>query len=207
VSGLEAEILATLSAEVARIQPVLDRYGLWALAGATLAEGVGVPLPGQTLLIACALLAAKGGPDIVWVVLVAWWATWVGDLIGYWIGRRGLSGRLGRSSATSGRLVRVQALFARWGLWILVVARFFDGLRQTSNITAGALAMPWWRFVAGTALGTSLWVGVFGVGVYALDVDRQALLVALHGLRSWGWALVAAGLGVLVIYLGQQRRV
>lgn len=207
MSGVEAEILATLSAEVARLQPVLDRYGLWALAGATLAEGIGVPLPGQTLLIACALLAAKGGPDIAWVVLVAWWATWVGDLIGYWIGRRGLSGRLDRSGAASGRLARVEALFARWGLSILVVARFLDGLRQISNITAGALKMPWWRFVAGTALGTSLWVGVFGIGVYALDVDRQAWLAAMHGLRSWGWTLAAAGLGLLVIYLRQQRRV
>ncbi len=205
MTGFEADIVSNLAAEIDRLRPLLDRYGLWALAAATLAEGMGLPLPGQTLLIACALLAVTGGPDILWVVLVAWWATWVGDLIGYWIGHRGLSGRLVRSTGTGGRLARAQALFARWGWWILVVARFLDGLRQTSNITAGALDMPWRRFLAGTAVGTSLWVGVFGVGVYALDVDRQALIAALHGLRSWGWALAAVGLGILAVYLGRRR--
>ena len=88
-----------------------------------------------------------------------------------------------------------------------MVARFFDGLRQTSNIAAGALGMPWWRFLGATALGTTLWVGVYGLGFYLLDADRQAILAVLHGQRFWGWALVAAGLAVLVLYLGRRRAV
>lgn len=205
LSGLEAEVLASLTAEVARLQPLLDRYGLWALAGAILAEGIGVPLPGQTLLIACALFAVTGGPDIVWVLLVAWWATWAGDLIGYWVGRRGLRERFGRDAVAGSRLARVQGLFARWGPGLLVMARFFEGLRQTSNIAAGALGMPWWRFVGATALGTTLWVGVYGLGFYLLDADRQAILAVLHGQRFWGWALVAAGLAMVVFYLGRRQ--
>jgi membrane protein DedA with SNARE-associated domain len=205
MSGFEAELVATLGAEVARLQAVLERFGLWVLAVAALAEGFGIPLPGQTLLIACALLAAQGRPDILWVLLVAWGATWAGDLIGYWLGRRGLSGWLGRAAGGGGRLARVQALFARWGLGLLVVARFLDGLRQTSNIAAGALEMPWWRFLVGTAIGTSLWVGVFGLGVYALDSDRQAVLAGLHALRVWGWALVAVALAGLLVYLRRRR--
>jgi membrane protein DedA with SNARE-associated domain len=201
LSGFEAELLATLNAEVAKLQPLLERYGLWALAGATLAEGFGIPLPGQTLLIACALLAAKGGPDILWVLLVAWWATWAGDLIGYGLGRLGISGWLDRQAGGGGRLARVQALFGRWGLGLLVAARFFDGLRQTSNIAAGALEMPWWRFLVGSAIGTSLWVGVFGFGVYALEADRHGLLAALHALRGWGWLLAVIGLAGLALYL------
>lgn len=169
-----------------------------------MAEGFGIPLPGQTLLIACALFAANGGPDILWVVLVAWWATWVGDVIGYWFGRRGLSGRLARSAG--GRLTRVQTRFSRWGIGLLVVARFFDGLRQASNIAAGALEMPWRRFLAGTAAGTSLWVAVFGLGVHALETDRRALLAALHALRGWGWVAAAVLLTVLAVYLGWRRR-
>jgi membrane protein DedA with SNARE-associated domain len=205
LSGLEGEVLASLGSEVARLQPILDRYGLWALAVATLAEGAGLPLPGQTLLIACALLAVKGGPDIVWVLLVAWWATWAGDLLGYWIGRFGLGGRLGANAEAGGRLARVQALFAQWGIWLLVVARFLDGVRQTSNIAAGAFEMPWRRFLAATAVGTSLWVGVYGLGFYLLDADRQALLAHLHGLRLWGWGLAILALLVLALYLGWRR--
>ena len=205
MSGLEAEVLASLSAEVARLQPVLDRYGLWAMAGATLAEGIGVPLPGQTLLIACALFAVTGGLDIVWVLLVAWWATWAGDLIGYWIGRRGLRERFGRDAVAGSRLAQVQGLFARWGLGLLVVARFLDGLRQTSNIAAGALGMPWRRFLGATALGTTLWVGVYGLGFYLLDADHQAILAVLHGQRFWGWVVVAVALAVLAAYLIRRR--
>jgi membrane protein DedA with SNARE-associated domain len=204
VSGFEAEVVATVGAEVARLQPVLDRYGLWALAAAAMAEGFGIPLPGQTLLIACALLAANGGPDILWVVLVAWWATWIGDFIGYWFGRRGLSSWLARRPG--GRLTRVQTLFARWGVLLLVVARFLDGLRQTSNIAAGALEMPWQRFLAGTAVGTSLWVAVFGLGAYALETDRRALIAALHALRGWGWPVAAVLLTASALCLGWRRR-
>jgi membrane protein DedA with SNARE-associated domain len=205
MSGVEAQILTSLSAEAARFQPLLDQYGLWALATSNLAEGIGLPLPGQTLLIACALLAAKGGPDIFGVLLVAWWATWIGDLVGYLVGRRGLSGWLYRSAAASERLAGIQVQFARWGFGLLEVARFFDGLRQTSNIAAGALQMPCPRFLAGTAVGTTLWVGAFGLGVYALDRDRQAVLAALHGLRVWGWA-AAAGLAAFAVYRGRRRR-
>lgn len=117
-----------------------------------LAEGFGIPLPGQTLLIACALLAATGKMDIVAVLIVAWTATQLGDIIGYLIGRYGLKGLLKRASKHRERLEKAKAAFARWGIGLLIVARFLDGLRQTSNIAAGALQMPWWRFLTGTIL-------------------------------------------------------
>jgi len=206
LSGIEAAVTSAFGTEVARLQPVLDRYGLWALAAATLAEGFGIPLPGETLLIVCALLAGKGGPDIYWVLLVAWWATWIGDVIGYWLGYRGLSRWLSSKAGAGGRLARVHAQFSRWGPGLLVVARFFEGLRQTSNIAAGALEMPWRRFLIASAAGTTLWVGVYGLGVYVLETDRQAILGGLHALRGWGWAVVAVLLIALVVYLVRGRR-
>ncbi|WP_296805162.1 hypothetical protein [Thiocapsa sp.] len=61
--SLEAEIATTLTSGIASLQPILDRYGLWALFVACMADGFGIPLPGQTILIACALLAATGKMD------------------------------------------------------------------------------------------------------------------------------------------------
>ena len=59
---------------VARVQPVIDRYGYPAVFLTILVEGVGIPAPGQTILIAAALSAAHGHLSIVWVMILAFWA-------------------------------------------------------------------------------------------------------------------------------------
>ncbi len=203
--SLEAEIATTLTSGIASLQPILDRYGLWALFVACMAEGFGIPLPGQTLLIACALLAATGKMDIVVVLIVAWTATQLGDIIGYLIGRYGLKGLLKRASKHRERLDKAEAAFARWGIGLLIVARFLDGLRQTSNIAAGALQMPWWRFLTGTILGTSLWVGAFGFGAYTLKEDFQRITDVIEPLRPYVLAFSAVLILAFIWFLLRRK--
>ncbi len=203
--SIEAEIANTLTSGIAGLQPILDRYGLWALFVACLAEGFGIPLPGQTLLIACALLAASGKLDLTAVILVAWTATQLGDIIGYLIGRYGLQGVLKRAAKQRERLVKAEAAFARWGIGLLMVARFLDGLRQTSNIAAGALAMPWWRFLVGTIPGTSLWVGVFGFGAYTLEHDFHRITDVIEPLRPYALTLSTLLIVGLLLFLTSRR--
>ncbi len=205
--SLEAEVATTLTSGIASLQPILDRYGLWALFVACLVEGFGIPLPGQTLLIACALLAASGKLDLTAVIIVAWTATQLGDIIGYLIGRYGLQGVLKRAARQRERLMKAEAAFARWGIGLLVVARFLDGLRQTSNIAAGALAMPWWRFLIGTVLGTSLWVGTFGFGAYALQRDFHRITDVLEPLRPYALTLSTLLFVSLVLFITSRRPV
>lgn len=205
--SLEAEVATTLTSGIASLQPILDRYGLWALFVACLVEGFGIPLPGQTLLIACALLAASGKLDLTAVIIVAWTATQLGDIIGYLIGRYGLQGVLKRAARQRERLMKAEAAFARWGIGLLVVARFLDGLRQTSNIAAGALAMPWWRFLIGTVLGTSLWVGTFGFGAYALQHDFHRITDVLEPLRPYALTLSTLLFVSLVLFITSRRPV
>jgi membrane protein DedA with SNARE-associated domain len=203
--SIEAEIATTLTSGIASLQPILDRYGLWALFVACLVEGFGIPLPGQTLLIACAFLAAEGKMDLVAVIVVAWTATQLGDIIGYLIGRYGLQGLLKRAANQRARLLKVEGAFARWGIGLLVVARFLDGLRQTSNIAAGALAMPWWRFLVGTILGTSLWVGTFGFGAYALEHDFHRITNVLDPLRPYALTLTTLLIVGLIFFITGRR--
>lgn len=203
--SIEAEIANTLTSGIAGLQPILDRYGLLALFVACLAEGFGIPLPGQTLLIACALLAASGKLDLTAVILVAWTATQLGDIIGYLIGRYGLQGVLKRAAKQRERLVKAEAAFARWGIGLLMVARFLDGLRQTSNIAAGALAMPWWRFLVGTILGTSLWVGAFGFGAYTLEHDFHRITDVIEPLRPYALTLSTLLIVGLLLFLTSRR--
>ncbi|MBK5965253.1 hypothetical protein CCR95_14435 [Thiocystis minor] len=203
---LETSLVSTLTSDIARLQPVLDHDGLWALFVACLVEGFGIPLPGQTLLIACALMAASGKLDIVTVLLVAWIATQLGDIIGYAIGRYGLQRTLTSGVKQGERLARLERLFDRWGMGLLLIARFLDGLRQTSNLAAGALRMSWWRFLTATIAGTSLWVGVFGLGAFYLDRDFHKIVDVIEPLRPFALIATAVFFAALALYLFGKRK-
>lgn len=205
MAGFGAEIVSSLMGEMTRLQPVLDRYGLWALFVAALVEGFGIPLPGQTLLIACGLLAAKGQLDLTAVLLVGWVATQLGDVVGYLIGRRGVHRLIVRTAKSGERLAKAEAWFARYGVAVLVIARFVDGVRQTSNIVAGALEMTWWRFMGATMIGTTLWVAVCGLGAFWLGKDFHAVGAFFHWLRPYAWTVALTLLAFLVLYLVRRK--
>ena len=78
-----------LEQAVARAQPVFDRYGYLAVFLTILVEGVGIPAPGQTFLIAAALSAAHGKLSLVWVLILACLAAGLGNSLGYLLGRWG----------------------------------------------------------------------------------------------------------------------
>lgn len=205
--SFESAIVSTVGTDIARLQPLLDHYGLWALCVACLVEGFGIPLPGQTLLIACALMAGSGTFALGDVLLVAWLATQLGDVMGYLIGRLALQRVLARRVSRGERLARLERGFDRWGPALLMVARFLDGIRQTSNLAAGMLRMPWWHFLLATAIGTSLWVGLLGAGPFYLERDVHQIAAALASLKPWLILLTLAALAGAGIYLfGRTQR-
>ncbi|MCJ7819518.1 MAG: DedA family protein, partial [Syntrophales bacterium] len=153
-----------LEQAVARVQPVFDRYGYLAVFLAILVEGVGIPAPGQTFLIAAALSAAHGNLSLVWVLFSACLAAGLGNSLGYLLGRWGGRPLLARFKVRGGRLARLEEKFRRYGGGVVLVARFFDGLRQVNGIVAGMLAMPWKVFTGFNVLGALLWTGVWGLG-------------------------------------------
>ena len=142
------------------------------MVGALLLEHVGLPLPGETVLIGAAVLAAHGSLDIAWLLALAWAAATLGNMLGFAIGRYG-GRRLvlafgGRIGITPERLAKVGAYFDHYGDIIIVVARFFVLLRQLSGIAAGLLGMGWARFALFNAAGAALWVGFWGMLGYGL---------------------------------------
>jgi membrane protein DedA with SNARE-associated domain len=207
MTGIGAELVSALTGEMAKLQPVLDQYGLWALFVAALVEGFGIPLPGQTLLIACGLLAAKGQLEITAVLLVGWVATQLGDVVGYLIGRGGVHKLITRSAKNGAHLAKAEALFARYGVAVLIIARFVDGVRQASNIVAGALEMGWWRFMTATMIGTTLWVAVCGFGAFSLGKDFHVVGAFFHWLRPYAWTVTLAFIALLGLYLLRRRKV
>ena len=162
----------TLPGVLADLAPVLNKYGYLAVAAFVLIEDFGVPVPGETILIAAAVYAGAGKLNILLVVLVAFVAAVIGDNIGYAIGHFGgrrLVLRWGKYVfLTEERLDKAERFFEHHGGKVVTVARFIEGLRQANGIVAGISEMPWRRFLAFNALGAALWVGCWAsVGYFA----------------------------------------
>jgi membrane protein DedA with SNARE-associated domain len=150
----------------------LMHYGLWAILLLVLVEDFGIPVPGETVLIAGAVFAGSGRLNIVAVGVVGFCAAVVGDNIGYAIGRfggRALVDRWGKYVfLTPERLDKAEAFFERHGSKIITIARFIEGLRQANGLIAGITEMYWLRFLAFNALGAALWVGAWvSIGYFA----------------------------------------
>jgi membrane protein DedA with SNARE-associated domain len=198
----EQMAVADLEAAVARVRPLLERYGYPAVFVAVGVEGMLIPAPGQTLLIAAAIDAVHGGLNIVALVAVALLAAILGNSIGYLIGRVGGRTLLKKLPISEARLDRVDALFRRYGGLFILVARFFDGSRQLNGVMAGMLEMPWWRFTFWNVLGAVIWVAVWGLGTYWLDRDIGQVVAVLRRIEPLAIVLLLiallAGLGYLL---------
>lgn len=187
-------------------QPYIERYGYLAVFGGVMIESFGIPAPGQSLLIVGALAASRGEMHIVALLFTAWSAAIIGDNIGYAIGRyagRRLILHHGRhAGARMAYLERVERFFERYGGWIVVVARFFDVLRQLNGIVAGTSGISWWRFLAFNVLGATLWVGLWGMGAYYLGHHIEPALALFKHFEPYiiGAGLLAITLAVFYVF-------
>jgi membrane protein DedA with SNARE-associated domain len=155
---------------LAWIEPAVATYGVVALLVILYFESFGVPLPGESALIAASLLAVRGDLDIGHVFLAAWLGAVLGDSTGYMIGRFGgrpLLNRFGHwMRLTPERLSRLETLARTRGFLMVVTARFIVVLRQLNGLVAGMAGMPWPHFGVANALGAMLWAGLWSFGPY-----------------------------------------
>ena len=151
---------------LASLAAVLNSYGYLAVGGVLFLEDFGIPVPGETILIAAAVYAGAGSLNIGVVVGIAMLAAVAGDNVGFALGHLGgrrLVERFGRYVLlTPARLETAERFFTHHGGKIIVVARFVEGLRQANGILAGLTGVPWRRFLGFNTLGAVLWVGVWG---------------------------------------------
>lgn len=191
---------ASLQHVLETAQPYLSQYGYAAIFLGVMLEDFGVPLPGETLLLAGAFSASRGQMSFALVMLLAWAGAVVGDNVGYALGRFGgrrLVLRYGRYVRITGeRLDRVDRFFARWGGLVVVVARFVELLRQLNGLVAGIGRMSWPRFLAYNALGAALWVGFWGSAAYFFGSHLGVVLAFLDAHRT---AFLAGGGGLVLV--------
>jgi membrane protein DedA with SNARE-associated domain len=165
---------------IARVHPLMKRYGYWAAATAIFVEGMGIPAPGQTLLIASALEAASGRMNVAFLLVWVTAAGILGNSVGYAIGRWGGRWVLDKFTFGSQRQQHLDDLFRRRGGVMILVGRFVEGLRQLNGILAGVMKMPWLTFTAYNVVGAVLWTGVWGLGAYYLRRDIRFIGAFFH---------------------------
>jgi membrane-associated protein len=160
-------------------------------------ETMGIPVPGETALIAAALLAHDGQLDIVPLIVIASLAAIIGDNIGFAIGRKG--GR--RAFAAPGPLHehRLKVLehgepfFAKHGPKAVFLGRWVSGLRIASAWLAGINNMRWPTFLFWNALGGIAWATSIALGVYLLgDVAERIITTAGPVALGLSLALIVA---------------
>jgi membrane protein DedA with SNARE-associated domain len=143
-------------------------------------ETMGVPVPGETALIAAALLAHDGQMDIVTLVALAAAAAIIGDNVGFTIGRKGGRTLFQKPGPFHKQRLRVLELgepfFAKHGPKAVFFGRWVSGLRIASAWLAGINGMSWPSFLLWNALGGIVWACGVGFGVYALGHVAEDVL-------------------------------
>jgi membrane protein DedA with SNARE-associated domain len=186
------------------LREVFQQYGYWAIAGMLLVENAGVPAPGEaTLLFASVLASYEHQLRLPLIMVVAIAASVLGDNVGYAVGYFG--GRplldkylhllhINREKARKG-----ERFFVEHGALAIFGARFIDGLRIVAGPLAGALGMPWRRFLLFNFLGAAAWVtATVTIGsLFGKNLDRALrvmgganlaiALMAFFVLAYWWW--------------------
>jgi membrane protein DedA with SNARE-associated domain len=179
---------------------LIHYYGAWVVFILVFLEAVGLPFPGETVLVTAAIYAGTTqNLSIGLVLLAAVVGATLGSAIGFWVGERyGYPLLLrygGYAGLTEARIKIVQYLFQRYGMGVVLVARFVAVLRSLAAIIAGASQMPFVRFMIATTAGAIAWALVYGLAAYYLgkEIEHYARPVAFT-LAIVGAIAIVAGL-------------
>ncbi len=191
------------------LDTLLSSYGYAAVGAFVMVESLGIPLPGETMVITAALYAGLTHKLSQWGIwAVAGAGAIVGDNVGYAIGhwggyrlllRYGPRVRLDEAKLKVGRLV-----FDEHGGRVVFFGRFVSILRTYAAFLAGTTRMAYWRFFVFNATGGIIWAGIYALGFYyagsSLERVRGPVNIAL------GVAAAVFVVGFLIWLRRNERR-
>ena len=188
--------------DMATLQDVLGRWGYLVIFAAMLLENAGLPLPGETVTLLGGYAAGSGQLNLLGVMGAAAGGAVLGDNIGYWVGRRlgwGLILKVGRWLGQSpAQLEKLRDQFLRHAGKSVLLGRFVAVLRVVAGPMAGAVGMPYPKFLLCNVAGATLWattmVSLAWLGGRWIPVERMVKGVVEFGLG----ALVLVALIVLL---------
>ncbi|MEP7067213.1 MAG: DedA family protein [Gemmatimonadota bacterium] len=162
------------------VRHLIESYGYAIVVVLVLAEGVGLPLPGETALITAAAVAAQSHKlSIIGVIIASFVGAAGGGMGGYWIGTSGglpFLERHGRLvGITKPRIARARKFFTEHGPKAVFFARFIAILRMFAGLLAGVTKMRPGIFLLWNALGALAWSIIFGALGYVFGNNLQRL--------------------------------
>jgi membrane protein DedA with SNARE-associated domain len=174
------------------LDSLLATYGYVAVFVFVGVESLGIPVPGETMLVTAAIYAGTTGRlSIFWVIVASSAGAIVGDNIGYVIGRTGgyrLLKRYGRYIRIDENRLRLgQYLFGKHGPKVVFFGRFVSVLRIFAAFLAGVNRMHWRIFLIFNAVGGIVWSTIYGVAAFLLGKQllqlsgRVDLVIAIGG--------------------------
>ena len=178
--------------DMATLQDVLGRWGYLVIFAAMLLENAGVPLPGETVTLLGGYAAGSGQLNVLGVMGAAAGGAVLGDNIGYWVGRRlgwGLILKVGRWLGQSPtQLEKLRDQFLRHAGKSVLLGRFVAVLRVVAGPMAGAVGMPYPKFLLCNIVGATLWattmVSLAWLGGRWIPVERMVKGVVEFGLGA-----------------------
>jgi membrane protein DedA with SNARE-associated domain len=155
------------------MKELIHQYGAWIVFALVFLESIGLPLPGEAILVSAAIFAGTTQElSIVLVLFAAIVGAILGSIIGFWIGDRYGYPLLLRYGSYIGlteiRIKIAQYLFRRQGIIVVLIARFVAVMRSVVGFIAGANRMPFTNFMIANSAGAAGWALFYGLGAYYL---------------------------------------
>jgi membrane protein DedA with SNARE-associated domain len=185
----------------------LARYGYPVLFAGVLLENAGVPVPGETAVLAAGFLASRGYFDIIWVIALTFLAAVIGDNVGFYLGHRWGRRRLQQGKwflfLTPKALHLAEGYFQRYGVWTIFFARFISGLRVVGALAAGTAGMHWLHFALANAGGALAWAVTMSLVGYFFGHSAEAVhhFLGAGGLIILGSVIVLVSLPFILKHL------
>lgn len=159
-----------------------------------LAVLVGTFLEGEAVLIMGGFGAYQGYLHLPWVILAAIVGAYAGDFIYFFIGRRNSSFLLNRFSSLRPRVDKMSRIVNRFHTPVIILLRFFYGMRMAGLLVLGMSRVPIWKFVLLNFIGVVLWASVIGIGGYAFGAGMVLLIEQIKHYQMISFAVIGFAL-------------
>ncbi len=187
------------------------RYGYWVIFFGVMSENIGVPIPGETVLLFAGFLAYQGKIHILPAILTAIAGATIGASGGFLLGRYGgtsvVDRFLGRFPRFAKQYDDAQKMFLKHGRWAVFAARFITGLRIFAGVVAGVLRMPFPIFLFFSFAGAVCWSLVIGYVGFLFGSSWGKLVTFVGRMDRIALAIIGGcALVLLLVHLVRRKK-
>ena len=193
------------------LQEFFFNYGYYAVFAVLILCGMGLPLPEDITLIAAGIISQLGEQNVHVMLVVAYFGVLCGDwmmyLIGWKFGPHLRQTRWFSKLLTPERMIRTEALFHRYGSWVIFGARFLPGLRAPIYVMSGITRrVSFLRFTLMDGFAAIISIPIFVyIGYYGAE-NHEWMLKKMHEFKYVTFSLLAIVAAVIAYFLWRRRR-